>query len=135
MPEMREVYEATAESVGRARHAVRAFVEQRGAHEHVTSAIALAVSEACTNVVVHAYRESSSPGEIIVSATELDNEFEVQVADRGMGMTPRIDSPGIGMGLPLISRLASVVETRASEAGGTEICMRFSRSGGDRMVA
>ena len=56
--------------------------------------IALAVTEACTNAVVHAYRDSS--GTISVTASHADGAPTVTVRDHGTGMAPRVDTPGSG---------------------------------------
>ena len=40
-------------------------------------------------------------------------------------MTPRLDSPGLGLGLPVIAETATSVEVRRPPAGGTELVMRF----------
>jgi serine/threonine-protein kinase RsbW len=89
--------------------------------------VRLAVSEAVTNAVVHAYRERAEPGTVVVSVTVNDGEWiDVRVIDDGGGMAPRDDSPGPGLGLPLIHRLADRVEHRSpSGAPGTELFMRF----------
>jgi serine/threonine-protein kinase RsbW/stage II sporulation protein AB (anti-sigma F factor) len=84
--------------------------------------IRLAVSEAATNVVVHAYARSS--GEIHVRAGVERREFVVVVADDGPGMVPRADSPGLGLGLPMITTVADRVEV-VSEGRGCEVHMAF----------
>jgi serine/threonine-protein kinase RsbW/stage II sporulation protein AB (anti-sigma F factor) len=87
-------------------------------------AVQLAVSEAATNAVVHAYREGE-PGELTVEARRVDRSLEVTVADDGVGMRPRPDSPGLGLGLPLIAQLAETFEVTSPAAGGVRLCMRF----------
>ena len=51
------------------------------------------------------------------------------VSDAGVGLMPHLDSPGLGLGLPIISQTADVFEVRSSPAGGTELCMRFPVGG------
>ena len=84
----------------------------------------LAVSEAVSNVVVHGYRDSS-PGAFTVSVEWNGGELCVIVRDHGCGMTPRMDSPGAGLGLPLIATLAKSFSVTAPEDGGTEVVMTF----------
>jgi anti-sigma regulatory factor (Ser/Thr protein kinase) len=113
---------AVAINVAAGRHAVRKFCDGR-ALDHGT--IAIAVSEALTNVVVHAYR-NSGVGPMRVSATMLAGVLTVVVSDDGQGMTPRYDSPGMGMGLLLIDELSGAVQVD-SDHGGTRLEMRFAR--------
>jgi serine/threonine-protein kinase RsbW/stage II sporulation protein AB (anti-sigma F factor) len=41
-------------------------------------------------------------------------------------MTPRPDSPGLGLGLPLMTRLADAVQISTHPEGGTEVRMTFT---------
>jgi anti-sigma regulatory factor (Ser/Thr protein kinase) len=52
-------------------------------------------------------------------------EIEIVVRDDGSGMAPRHDSPGLGLGLPLIRRVADGFDHRMPPDGGTELWMRF----------
>ena len=131
MGQMSKHYPARAEFVGSARSAVSEFAVAMGADPAKVHSIELAVGEACSNVVVHAYRDSASPGEMMVSASMVDGDLRVEVVDDGAGMIPRLDSPGIGMGVPLMLRLSDSLETRTSARGGTEICLRFSLPHGE----
>src|SRR5579862_3327987 len=74
------------------------FVSTAGASDEVTQAVALAVSETVTNVVVHAY-VGQERGEVRVSCHADGECFVVEVADAGAGIWLRQDSPGIGHGL------------------------------------
>jgi serine/threonine-protein kinase RsbW/stage II sporulation protein AB (anti-sigma F factor) len=83
-------------------------------------AVALAVSEAVTNVVVHAYRDrdpDDGPGHVHVTVTVEGDELLVAVSDEGTGLTPRPDSPGAGLGLPIIATLADRFEARQLSKG------------------
>jgi serine/threonine-protein kinase RsbW/stage II sporulation protein AB (anti-sigma F factor) len=66
--------------------------------------IALVVTEAATNAVVHAYLDAS-PGPLYVAATLGGACLTVWIADFGRGMLPRCGSPGLGLGMSLIGRL------------------------------
>ncbi len=48
--------------------------------------------------------------------------------DEGSGLAPRVDSPGLGLGLGLIAQVADSADVRAPEDGGTEVVMRFNVS-------
>jgi serine/threonine-protein kinase RsbW len=115
---------ARPEHVGAARRAVWDAALQAGADASVREAVRLAVSEAVSNVVVHGYRESS-PGAFTVGVEWDGGELRVIVRDQGCGMTPRMDSSGAGLGLPLIATLADSFSVTAPEGGGTEVMMTF----------
>jgi serine/threonine-protein kinase RsbW len=95
-----------------------------GAQEQVREAARLAVSEAVSNVVVHSYRDTS-PGGFTLAVEWGGEELRVIVRDEGCGMAPRMDSPGAGLGLPLIATLADSFSVTAPPGGGTEVCMIF----------
>ena len=125
MGELHETFPAVPESVPRARRAVGDFARRRGVAADVLPKVALAVSEACTNVVLHAYRDEQQTGDLELRAEIVEEHLRVIVADAGVGLMPHLESPGLGLGLPIISQTADVVEVRSSQAGGTELCMRF----------
>jgi anti-sigma regulatory factor (Ser/Thr protein kinase) len=116
---------ALAENVAPLRHAVVDLAEKCGADEDVRTDLALAVGEACANVVVHAY-PPGDVGPLIVHAEVHDARIDISVVDQGQGMTPRPDSPGLGLGLPLIANLSDKLEIRDGPGGvGTELLMCF----------
>jgi stage II sporulation protein AB (anti-sigma F factor) len=118
-------FPARADQVGPARREVAAYAREHGALD--PDGIALAVSEALTNAVVHAYVDAAAPGEVAVVATSLpDDGIEVQVCDDGRGMMPRRDSPGLGFGLPLVAKLTERFQIETRPSGGTAICMVFA---------
>lgn len=96
--------------------------------------VVLAVGEACANAVIHAY-VGREPGPLTVRTGLTDAGLEVTVSDAGRGMAPRSDSPGLGLGLPLMAAVTSEIEFRASRSGGTEIWMLFATSGSDAQPA
>jgi anti-sigma regulatory factor (Ser/Thr protein kinase) len=93
-------------------------------------AVGIVVSEAVTNAVLHAYRDRDRdrPGRVHVSARLDDDGVQVAIDDDGLGMRPRIDSPGVGLGLPLMGDLADRVEVY-SRGPGTRIAARFCLMG------
>jgi anti-sigma regulatory factor (Ser/Thr protein kinase) len=118
-------FHADSRSVSLARHAVTGFAREHGVPGDVLESVALAVSEACTNVVVHAYRDSAAAGSISVGLELEERSLHVQVGDDGVGMGPRTDSPGLGLGLPIIAKVADGFAVEPGPRGGTELCMRF----------
>jgi serine/threonine-protein kinase RsbW len=118
--------QASADNVQHIRQAVVEFAHANGITEARAERIRLAISEAVTNVVVHAYRRHAQPGSVYVFATVEGGWIELRVVDDGIGTATRTDSPGLGLGLPLIYRLADQVELRRLPHGdGTELWMRF----------
>ena len=91
-------------------------------------AIGVVISEAVSNAVLHAYRDRARPGRVHVSASLDDQGVQVAVDDDGLGMRERADSPGVGLGLPLIGDLADRVEV-SNRGPGTRIAARFALMG------
>src|SRR6266571_3277039 len=88
--------------------------------------IRTAVTEACNNVVLHAYEGEEGPLEVDLSASA--DVIEVAVRDYGIGIRPRIRAPddaALGIGLPLIQALVHSVEFSDADGRGTEVRMRF----------
>jgi serine/threonine-protein kinase RsbW len=108
------------------RHAVTRLAQRAGASDRAQGDIALAVGEACGNVVMHAYPPGET-GPLIVEGRVLgEGELEVVVADQGRGVAPRPDSAGLGLGLPLMSSLTKTLQiTDGDEGVGTRVKMRF----------
>ena len=119
-----ESYDATPGSVARARTALSAFAASVGATPVQVDSVRLAVSEAMTNCVLHAYRGES--GEIHVSATVASDELWILIADDGCGLEPRADRPGLGLGLGLMSQVSDDFSVVSRTSGGTEVHIRFT---------
>jgi anti-sigma regulatory factor (Ser/Thr protein kinase) len=103
---------------------VRTFLVARGVDPPAFSDVLLALSEVVTNAVVHGYREAA--GEVAIVADHRGDTLLLSVADAGTGMAPRHDSPGLGLGLPLVTRVAEQVEIAAPDGGGTHVTMSFT---------
>jgi anti-sigma regulatory factor (Ser/Thr protein kinase) len=117
---------STADSVPVVRHALRGMLEAAGVDGQATADVLLAVTEACTNAVLHARAGEGSDGlEMQVEAGWQEGGLEVVVRDHGQGFTPRVDSPGLGLGLPVIAALSHRMELRETPGGGTEVVMDF----------
>jgi anti-sigma regulatory factor (Ser/Thr protein kinase) len=111
------------ENVAVVRHALGGFGDALDVPDQALADIKLAVTEACTNVVVHAYPDGEGP--LGVSAWVHDDRLTVVVHDEGRGMLPRADSPGLGLGLPLIATLAETLELGTGPDERTEVRMTF----------
>ena len=86
---------ATPGSVGTIRNGVREFARARGGSDAVLIDLALAVTEAVTNSVVHAFIDRE-PGIVRARIQAAPDELVAVVTDNGRGMQPRADSPGSG---------------------------------------
>jgi len=127
-PDLELKLPARAENVAVVRHAFGGFGEVLHVDEQTLSDIKLAVTEACTNVVIHAY-EAGTPGLLEVDATIDEIRLTVVIRDRGRGIVPRPDSPGLGLGLPLIATLTESLELGTDGLEQTEVRMTFLLSG------
>jgi anti-sigma regulatory factor (Ser/Thr protein kinase) len=115
---------AIADNVPLVRHALRGLLEASGVPDDRVSDITLAVTEACANAVLHAYPQAR--GDVEVSARMSDaGELLVLVRDHGSGMAPRVDSPGLGVGLPVMAAIADTLEIDAPPGAGTLVRMTF----------
>jgi anti-sigma regulatory factor (Ser/Thr protein kinase) len=85
-----------------------------------------AVSEACNNVVLHAYE--GRPGPLAVQMYMEDGTIKVLVRDQGLGLVDAqpSDDPAMGIGVPVIQALATETEFRTRPGGGTEVLMSFA---------
>jgi serine/threonine-protein kinase RsbW len=122
-PDLEITLPARAENVAVVRHAVGGLGEVLEVDDQTLSDIKLAVTEACTNVVVHAYPGSEGPMGLRASID--DRRLYLVVLDRGRGIVPRPDSPGLGLGLPLIATLAESLELGTGHDEETEVRMIF----------
>lgn len=111
---------ARPESVSRARHEAARLATACGADE---SDVKIGVSEAVGNAVIHAYR-GGDDGPIRVRGSIRGEKLVIIVTDEGVGMCPDPATPGLGLGLPLIGRVAEDMRVAASPQG-TTISMSF----------
>jgi serine/threonine-protein kinase RsbW len=89
--------------------------------------IRTAVTEACNNVVLHAYDGAEGP--LHVELYLAPQAVEVVVRDQGKGIKPHIrgeQEDALGIGLSIIQALAPRVEFKDVEGGGTEVRMEFA---------
>jgi anti-sigma regulatory factor (Ser/Thr protein kinase) len=108
---------ARSQSIAPLRQAVVGVARANGASDSELEDIALAVSEALTNVVLHAYVGHDEPGVLAVHASMDGRRLQVAVCDEGTGMRSRPDSPGLGFGLSVIHRIADHVQVENANPG------------------
>src|ERR1700722_16340406 len=108
------------------REALSGMAETVGVDGVDLNDIRTAVTEACNNVVLHAYEGEEGPlhVEVYLSA----DVVEVVVRDHGTGIKPHIrdEKAALGIGLSIIQALAPRVEFKDVAGGGTEVRMEFA---------
>jgi serine/threonine-protein kinase RsbW len=108
---------ATAENVMVVRQAVAGLGEAMGLSGSRIADLKTVVTEACNNVVLHAYDEEAGP--LQVTAVPGDEQLEIQIADEGHGFRPRASEgdASLGLGLPLIAALSDSFEISGGRQG------------------
>jgi len=119
---------ARPEGVAIVRQALAGIADALAFDEAVLADMKMAVSEACTNVVVHAYPDDEGVLEVDMAADETG--LIIRVRDHGSGIQPQVnrsgDVPALGLGLPLIAALSDSYELQGSAGQGTEVRMMFT---------
>jgi serine/threonine-protein kinase RsbW len=123
--ELRLTLPATAENVMVVRQAVAGLGEALGLSGPRIADLKTVVTEACNNVVLHAYEDGSGPLE--VTAEPGQGELEIVIADEGKGFRPRANAsgPSLGLGLPLIAALSDSFEISGGTGQGSRTTIRF----------
>jgi serine/threonine-protein kinase RsbW len=125
-PEVLLVMPARPEGVGVVRQALAGVADALDFDASVLADMKMAVTEACTNVVVHAYDDE---GMLEVEMLAGEDGLTIVVRDFGTGIQPRPARSGaaaLGLGLPLIAALSDAFELRGSAGTGTEVRMTFA---------
>ena len=122
--------QAVPEKVPSARGAITRLCEHLELEDELTGQIRLAVTEACTNCVLHAY--DGEPGPVPAPTFALEARVDgdalvVVVRDAGGGI-PAVRSAraGLGLGMRLIEKAASSVDITSRPGRGTRVAMRFA---------
>lgn len=116
-----------AENVAVVRAMLTGIADSVGLSYDVADGIRTAVSEACNNVVMHAY--DGAPGPMQVGLTLHRDSVEVVVTDWGSGIKPHaaLDDAAtmLGVGLSVVQAFTDSVELRGAPGAGTEVRMQF----------
>ncbi|MFP5388824.1 MAG: ATP-binding protein [Thermoleophilia bacterium] len=121
---------AKAENVAVVRHALAGLAEEIGMDEAGVADLKTVVTEACMNVVVHAYADGTGP--LTVEADPDSEGLTVTVSDSGAGISPQANSgrDSLKLGLSLIAALSSSFRISGGLDRGTEVMMRVPLNGG-----
>jgi serine/threonine-protein kinase RsbW len=124
------VLPAKSENVAVIRHALAGLAEEIGMDEPGLADLKTVVTEACMNVVVHAYQ--GQPGPLSVEAKADADGLTVVVRDEGGGIRPQADTErdSLRLGLSLIAALSSSFSIAGGLDRGTEVTMRVPLLGG-----
>lgn len=126
--------DARPENLALTRLALAGVAANAGAPREVVADLKLAVTEACTNVIQHAYEGDGSVGTIVVRYRSEPGMLLVQVEDSGPGFesdgvpeTTEQDGADSGMGLMIIRVLTDELEI-SDTGSGTRLTLvkRFS---------
>jgi serine/threonine-protein kinase RsbW len=126
-PALRVTLPAHRDSLALLRHMVRGFRDAYEIGEATMDDIVLAISEAATNVVLHAY--GARPGTMTVIAHMENGRLRVLVRDHGAGILPPDDTPQPGHGLALMEHVAATLEVVGAPVG-TDVIMMFDLTAG-----
>ncbi len=120
---------AHARNIAVVRRALEAIAEELALPRRLIEDMRLAVTEACTNVVRHAYgpAEAGAPSAMRVELLPQSQGMRVVVEDQGRGLAPSPDLRGPGLGLPLIAALTAELEvSHGADERGSRIAMLFA---------
>jgi serine/threonine-protein kinase RsbW len=117
----RHSWPAVPESIPAARRALNRWLRALGVAQEVIRDVALALSEAVTNVVRHAYPRGR-PGEFRVEASYTGGEVRVLVEDDGAHAEALAeDTANLGLGIPLMQRISGRFERECTPGRGTRV--------------
>jgi serine/threonine-protein kinase RsbW len=119
------VLPAVADSIPKVRVVAVAAARRNGLRGDELEAVRLAVSEAVTNVVRHAYRDVN--GDVWMTMSRFGDEFLVVVEDDGCGLDTPPVAPGLGWGCALMERVCDGYSLERRGCGGTRVQLRFMR--------
>jgi serine/threonine-protein kinase RsbW len=101
----------------------RRFAEECGAQPDTVDRAVLAVNEACSNVVLHAYGEAEGP--LHVRGWRAAESLVLEVSDNGTPVAKPQPGREGGLGLELVRNLSDEVEIEGPGRWGTRLQMSF----------
>lgn len=128
-PAVRLVVPALPANVALVRQALAGLTDELAVEPARAADMKIALTEACTNVVVHAYGDDPGPLEVMMAVEH--GRLVLGVRDRGSGLHPlpgRDEGAPLGFGLALIASLSDELGL-VGGSHGTEVRIAFSLSG------
>jgi anti-sigma regulatory factor (Ser/Thr protein kinase) len=117
------VFDGARDNVRRARAVASEFARRHGASEQTIFEIELAVSEACTNALIHDHADG--PGGFVLTGVLVDGRLALEISDEGGGVRLDRMSDGLGLGLPIMDRVARAVDVDTVPGHGTTVRLAF----------
>jgi serine/threonine-protein kinase RsbW len=116
---------AEPENVRHARDEAASYAEGLGMHSPELEDLKTIVSEACSNIVRHAYPEGASERPMEVAMKKTDGELMLTVRDSGTGIRPSTGArpSSLRLGFILMGSLADSLQLRTGKDQGTELML------------
>lgn len=123
---------AEPENVRQARDEAASYAEGLGLPAAGVDDLRTIVSEACSNIVRHAYPEDATERPMEVELEEDGGELTVIVRDSGTGIRPPTGArpSSLRLGFILMGSLADYLQLRTGKGRGTELLLRVPLTGG-----
>ncbi len=128
-PDIELMLPARAENIAVVRHAFGALGDVGVLDDQTLADVRLAITEACANVVVHAYPDADD-GPLEIEAGIESGLLQVTVRDHGDGLLA--GGREAGLGLALIGALAETMALQRDDRACTELRMTFPLSQPER---
>jgi serine/threonine-protein kinase RsbW len=140
LPNVRLHLSNRPENVSLVRAVLTGVAEAIDLEDEILDDIRTAVTEACNNIVVHAYEGAEGPLGVDIDITE--GQVSVVVRDSGIGINgtgawpdvivarpDELAEGSLKLGLPMMHALAAAVELHQPAGGGTEVRLKFTTPG------
>jgi len=117
---------AEPQNVRRARDEAAGYAEDLGMSAAGIDDLKTIISEACSNIVRHAYPEDAEERLMEVEMKKSDGELMVMVRDSGTGIRPPTGArpSSLRLGFILIGCLANFLQLRTGRGHGTELLLK-----------
>jgi serine/threonine-protein kinase RsbW len=117
---------AEPQNVRRARDEAANYAEAQGLSAAGVDDLKTIISEACSNIVRHAYAENAEERPMEIKMAKTDGELTVTVRDSGIGIRPPTGArpSSLRLGFILMGSLADFLQLRTGRDRGTELLMK-----------